>query len=82
MLRHLYMFFGKGNREKAFTQTGFSNFHNVAKNYGLDERRLRVEFKSFIDSYQKIKEVESQTSTNRQKKDIDRESFIATLPLI
>ena len=38
-----------------------NSFNNVAKNYSLDEWKLRVDYKSFIESYRKIKEAVNKT---------------------
>ena len=38
-----------------------NSFNNVAKNYSFDEWKLRAEYKSFIESYRKIKEAASKT---------------------
>ena len=41
MLCHLYMFFGKVNREKAFTQTGFSNLKDALEKFDIHEKSQR-----------------------------------------
>eukprot|EP00794_Sanderia_malayensis_P000997 gene997-313_t len=62
------------------------SFTNVAKNYSLDELKLRAEYKSFIESYKKIKETASgmprENSTCSENADIKRESFITVLQLV
>ena len=62
-----------------------NSFSNVAKNYSFDEWKLRAEYKSFIESYRKIKEVASKTQIKElclENADINRENFVTVLQLI
>eukprot|EP00794_Sanderia_malayensis_P013143 gene13143-14494_t len=62
------------------------SFTDVAKNYTLDELKLRAEYKSFTESYKKTKETASgmprENSTCSENADIKRESFITVLHFI
>ena len=60
-------------------------FSSVAKNYNLDEWKLRAEYQSFIESYRKIKEAASKTQIEDpclENADLNRESFVTVLQLI
>ena len=62
-----------------------NSFNKVAKNYSLDEWKLRAEYKSFIESYRKIKEAASKTQIKDlclENADIKRENFVTVLQLI
>lgn len=62
-----------------------NSFNNVAKNYNLDEWKLRAEYKSFRESYRKIKKGASKTQkdlTTLENADMNRESFVTVLQLI
>ena len=62
-----------------------NSFKNIAKNYGLDEWKLRAEYKSFIESYRKIKGAASRAITKdltcSENADIKRENFVTVLQL-
>ena len=62
-----------------------NSFNKVAKNYSLDEWKLKAEYKSFIESYRKVKEAASKTQIkdlSLEKADIKRENFVTVLQLI
>ena len=62
-----------------------NSFNNVAKNYSLDEWKLRTEYKSFIESYRQIKEAASKTQIKDlclENADINRDNFVTVLQLI
>ena len=61
-----------------------NSFNNVAKNYSLDEWKLRTKYKSFIESYRKIKETASKMQINLclENADINRDNFVSVLQLI
>ena len=63
-----------------------NSFRNVAKNHGLDEWKLRAEYKSFIESYRKIKGAASRAITNdltcSENANTKRDNFVTVLQLI
>ena len=64
-------------------------FQNVARNYGFDDRKLKEEYISFVETYPKLRRPENDRrpketppSTASSNDDINRENFITVLKVL
>lgn len=64
-------------------------FQNVAHNYGVDDRKLKEEYISFVETYPKLRKPENDRrlketppSTASSNDDINRENFITVLNVL
>eukprot|EP00794_Sanderia_malayensis_P017877 gene17877-19659_t len=58
------------------------SFKKAAKNYGLNDEKLREEYSSFIKNYSKLRNSREMDSQEIKNKDLKRESFHSTLQLM